>query len=120
MKRTAQIDRRVLGRWLLKGIAALTMLYILLPLIFVTWLSFYRQEIPSYPPEGYSLRWYAAIVRNDRFVDGLLLSVQLGVIATVIGLAVSVPAALCISRYRFRGRELLNNLFRRPGRPPSR
>jgi putative spermidine/putrescine transport system permease protein len=108
------MDSRVLGRWLLKGIAALTMVYILLPLLFVTWLSFYRQEIPSYPPEGYSLRWYAAIFRNERFVDGLLLSVQLGVIATVIGLAVGVPAALCLTRYRFPGRALLNNLLLMP------
>ncbi len=114
MKGYADIDSRVLGRWLLKGVAALTLLYILLPLLFVTWLSFYRQEIPSYPPEGYSLHWYAAIGKNERFVDGLLLSVQLGVIATVIGLAVGVPAAVCLSRYRFRGRELLNNLLLLP------
>jgi putative spermidine/putrescine transport system permease protein len=48
---------------------------------------------------------------NDRFIDGLLLSLQLGVIATALGLLVSVPAAICISYFRFRGRELLNNLL---------
>jgi putative spermidine/putrescine transport system permease protein len=102
---------RRLERWLLKGAAALTLLYILTPLIFVTWLSFYRQEIPSYPPEGHSLRWYAAGVRDARFVDGFLLSLELGALATAIGLAVGVPAALCIWRFRFIGRELLNNLL---------
>jgi putative spermidine/putrescine transport system permease protein len=108
------IDQRKAGRWLLRGVAGLTFLYILLPLIFVTWLSFYRQEIPSFPPEGYSLRWYGAIVKTDRFVDGFLLSLQLGVIATVLGLAVGVPAALCLSRFRFRGRETLNSLLLMP------
>lgn len=108
------IDTRVLGRWALKGIAGLTLFYILVPLISVTWLSFYKQEIPSFPPEGYSLRWYASIVDNDRFVDGLGLSVELGVIATAIGLAVGVPAALCLSRFRFPGREALNNLLLLP------
>jgi putative spermidine/putrescine transport system permease protein len=108
------IDTRRLGRWLLNGAAGFTILYILTPLIFVTWLSFFRQEIPSFPPEGYSLRWYAAIAQNDRFVDGFLLSLRLGVAATAIGLAVGVPAALCLARFRFRGREGINSLLLMP------
>ena len=53
------------------------------PMVFVTWLAFFRQEIPSFPPEGYSLRWFAAIPGNDRFVSGFLLSLQLALIATL-------------------------------------
>ncbi|MBU0724332.1 MAG: ABC transporter permease [Alphaproteobacteria bacterium] len=90
------------------------MLYILTPLIFVIWLSFFRQEIPSFPPDGYSLRWYGELAGNERFVSGFVLSLELGVIATAIGLAVGVPAALCLSRFRFRGREGLNNLLLLP------
>jgi putative spermidine/putrescine transport system permease protein len=104
MQGTLILDRRRIGRWLLNGAAGLAFLYILLPLIFITWLSFYSQEIPSYPPEGYTLHWFGAITGNDRFINGLLLSLQLGVIATALGLLVSVPAALCIANYRFRGR----------------
>jgi putative spermidine/putrescine transport system permease protein len=110
----SRIDSRVLGRWVLKAAATLTLLYILVPLVSVTWLSFYRQEIPSFPPEGYSVRWYSSIVGNDRFIDGLMLSVELGVIATAIGLFVGVPAALCLTRFRFPGREALNNLLLLP------
>lgn len=108
------LGSRRLGWWLLRGVAGLSMVYILLPLIFVTWLSFFYQEIPSFPPEGYSLRWYKAIATNDRFASGFLLSMQLGVIATALGLMVGVPAALCLSRYRFRGREALNSLLLLP------
>lgn len=114
MATPAVLGTRRLGWWVLRGAAAFTMLYILLPLIFVTWLSFFRQEIPSFPPEGYSLRWYQAIATNDRFVDGFLLSLQLGVIATAVGLTVGVPAALCLSRYRFKGREALSSLLLLP------
>ncbi|MCB9945379.1 MAG: ABC transporter permease [Geminicoccaceae bacterium] len=108
------LDQRRLGRWALNLAATVSFIFILLPLIFVTWLSFYAQEIPSYPPEGYSLQWYGAIVGNDRFISGLLLSIQLGVMATAIGLCVGVPAALCISHFRFHGREMLNNLLLLP------
>lgn len=112
--RSAILDKRRLGRYLLNGVAGFALLYILTPLIFVTWLSFFSQTIPSFPPEGYSLKWYAAIPENDRFVSGFLLSLQLAVISTAIGLVVGVPAALCISRYRFFGREALNNLLLLP------
>lgn len=114
MTGVGMIDSRTLGRWGLTAAASLTMLYILLPLISVVWLSLYEQEIPSFPPEGYSLKWYGVIAGNARFVDGLLLSVQLGVSATAIGLAVGVPAALCLSRFRFPGREALNNVLLLP------
>ena len=114
MHGTLTLDRRRIGRWLLNGAAAVAFIYILTPLFFVTWLSFYAQEIPSYPPEGYTLHWFGAITGNDRFIDGLLLSLQLGVIATALGLLVSAPAALCIANYRFRGREVLNSLLLSP------
>ncbi len=108
------LSARRLGRLALKGVAALALAYILTPLVFVTWLAFFKQEIPSFPPEGYSLRWFAAIPSNDRFLSGFILSLQVGVLATLIGLLVGVPAALCLSRFRFRGRELFNSLLLLP------
>ncbi|NJO23346.1 MAG: ABC transporter permease [Sphingomonadales bacterium] len=94
--------------------AGLALAYILTPLFFVTWLAFFRQEIPSFPPEGYSFKWFVAIAGNDRFISGFLLSLQVGVVATLIGLAVGVPAALCLTRMRFKGREALNSLLLLP------
>jgi putative spermidine/putrescine transport system permease protein len=102
---------QALGRIALKGAGAITLAYILTPLIFVTWLAFFRQEIPSFPPEGYSLRWFQAIPGNDRFVSGFVLSLQVAATATAMGLCLGLPAALCLSRNRFRGREALNNLL---------
>jgi putative spermidine/putrescine transport system permease protein len=107
-------NSRRLGRYALNGMAGLALAYILTPLFFVTWLAFFRQEIPSFPPEGYSLKWFVAIAGNDRFISGFLLSLQVGVIATFIGLTVGVPAALCLTRMRFKGREGLNSLLLLP------
>src|SRR5436189_6305559 len=83
-----------IGRWALNGAAALALGFILLPLALVTWLAFFRQEIPSFPPEGYSLQWFAAVPVNKAFVNGFILSFQVSVAATVIGLALAVPASL--------------------------
>ncbi|CAH1667333.1 ABC transporter permease [Hyphomicrobiales bacterium] len=89
-----------LGRYALNGAAALSLGFILLPLIFVTWLAFFRQEIPSFPPEGYSLQWFAAAANNKSFIDGFMLSLQVGIAATVIGLVLGVPASLALMRHR--------------------
>src|SRR5580693_414318 len=105
---------RFAGRAALRAAAGLSLAYILLPMIFVIWLAFFTQEIPSFPPEGYSLKWFRAIPGNERFVSGFLLSLQVAVVATLIGLALGVPAAVCLVRGRFAGREALNNLLLLP------
>ena len=110
----ATLTSRRLGRLALNGAAALSLAYILLPLVFVTWLAFFAQEIPSFPPEGYSLKWFRAIPANDRFMSGFLLSLQVAVVATVIGLAIGVPAAVCLVRQRFVGREAISSLLLLP------
>ena len=92
----------------------MSLAYILTPIVFVVWLAFFAQEIPSFPPEGYSLRWFRAIPGNDRFVYGFLLSLQVAVIATSIGLCVGVPAAVCLLRGRFAGGEAVNSLLLLP------
>ena len=49
-------------------------------MFFVIWLAFFAQEIPSFPPEGYSLKWFQAVPGNDRFVSGFILSLQVALI----------------------------------------
>jgi putative spermidine/putrescine transport system permease protein len=103
-----------IGRWALNGSAGLALGFILLPLLLVTWLAFFRQEIPSFPPEGYSLQWFGAVLTNKSFVSGFILSAQVGIVATLIGLALAVPASLAIARRRFRGRGAVNALLLMP------
>jgi putative spermidine/putrescine transport system permease protein len=113
MQAVAQ-HRVSLGRWALNGTAGLSLLFILLPLVLVTWLSFFRQEIPSFPPEGYSTQWFGAVLNNKSFVGGFILSAQVGIAATLIGLALAVPASLAIARRRFRGRGAVSALLLMP------
>src|SRR5947208_3053227 len=108
------MSSRFVGRIALRTAAGASLGYILLPMFFVIWLAFFAQEIPSFPPEGYSLKWFRAIPGNDRFVTGFLLSLQVAVVATSIGLAIGVPAAVCLVRGRFAAREVVNNLLLMP------
>ena len=104
---TGWTSSRVVGRIALRTAAGLSLAYILLPILFVIWLAFFAQEIPSFPPEGYSLKWFRTVPGNDRFVKGFLLSLQVALISVSIGLAIGVPAAVCLVRGRFAGRTVL-------------
>jgi putative spermidine/putrescine transport system permease protein len=108
------IDTRRLGRWALNGVACVAMAYLLTPLVSITWLAFWRQEIPTFPPESYSLHWFAAALAQPKFVSGFLVSLQVGVAATAIGLLLGVPAALAIARRGFLGRGVVNQFLLMP------
>ena len=86
----------------------------LLPICFVCWLSVFANEILSFPPEGYTLRWFAALWRQPQFADGFATSFEVGVLATAGGLAVGIPASLALVRAELRFREALNTLLLSP------
>ena len=106
---------RLVGRMALRTAAGVSLAYILLPMFFVIWLAFFAQEIPSFPPEGYSLKWFRAIPGNDRFVSGFLLSLRgRGGRDRDRARASAFPPRVCLVRGRFAGREAVNNLLLLP------
>lgn len=108
------MDERFWGRVALKSVAGLSLGFILMPLFFVSWLAFFKQEIPSFPPEGYSLHWFEAVTKQKNFVEGFTLSIQVGVMATAIGLLLGVPASLALVRNQFAIKGVLNTLLLAP------
>ena len=99
------------GRIALLASAAIGYALILLPIVFVCWLAFFSNEIVTFPPQGYTLRWFAHIFDQNNFVSGFLTSLQVGVVAMIGGLIVGIPASLMLARHAFRGREALNTLL---------
>ena len=104
-------DPRLIGRIALLAAAAFGYALILTPLFFVCWLSFFSNEIVTFPPSGYTLRWFAHIFDQNNFVSGFLTSLQVGIAAMVGGLVLGIPASLVLARRRFPGREALNTLL---------
>jgi len=105
------VDSRVVGRIALLGAATLGYAVILVPILFVCWLSFFSNEIVTFPPQGYTLRWFAHIFDQNNFVSGFLTSLQVGIVAMIGGLLLGIPASLMLARSRFPGREALNTLL---------
>jgi len=109
--RASFVDSRRFGRIALIGAATLGYAVILTPIFFVCWLSFFDNEIITFPPRGYTLRWFANIFDQNNFVGGFLTSLHVGIAAMIGGLVLGVPASLVLARHRFPGREALNTLL---------
>ncbi|MGE5509850.1 MAG: ABC transporter permease [Bacteroidota bacterium] len=93
---------------------ALFVTFMLAPIVVVCVVAFTPEGYLSLPTNGPSLRWFRTIARYPEFIDAFWTSIWLGALSSVIALAFSVPAALAIARYDFRGREALTALFMSP------
>ena len=82
---------------------SVAMIVIIAPLFLVVWLSFFSNEILALPPDGYSLRWYHALLGQPQFLAGFQLSAIVALLATALGLLVTVPAAFALTRASFPG-----------------
>jgi putative spermidine/putrescine transport system permease protein len=93
---------------------ALFVIFMLAPILVVCFVAFTPEGYLSFPTDRWSLRWFRAIARYPEFISAFWRSVWLGAISSAIAVAISVPAALAIARYRFPGRETLTTLFMSP------
>jgi putative spermidine/putrescine transport system permease protein len=89
-------------------------LFLLAPVLLVFPISFSGDELLSFPPQTWSLRWYAALADNDSMLSAFGTSLLLGAVVTVLSLAIAIPAAYAIVRLKVKGSELLFNVFTAP------
>lgn len=93
------------GRLLLGTAVASVYVFLMLPIAIVVIASFNSGKYLKFPPDGFSLRWYANFFRLQPFMDALALSFVLAVVAAAIATAIAIPAALYYVRHAGRWRE---------------
>jgi putative spermidine/putrescine transport system permease protein len=91
---------------------------VLLPVMLVFWISVFSTKFISFPPEGYSFKWYAALLKAPNFLDAAFLSVQVALITMTISVVIGMAGSLALVSMR-RGREALQTLFLSPMAVPS-
>ncbi|MGJ5180125.1 ABC transporter permease [Bradyrhizobium oligotrophicum] len=93
---------------------ALFVVFMLAPILVVCWVAFTPDGFLSIPITNFSLRWFRALASYPEFIHAFGVSLWLGALSSCIALLFAVPAALALSRYRFRGRDALSALFLSP------
>lgn len=95
--------------WLL---AIYAVLY--LPIVSLVVYSFNNADLPTVW-RGFTLRWYAALAEDRELIDGLKLSLQVGLASASASIVLGTLAALAMERWkRFRGRSLMTGMLSAP------
>lgn len=93
--------------------------FVLAPLLVVAASAVTSTGYLTFPPQGFSLEWFGAAFRNSSFIDGLVTSVRLGLLATAICVVCGTLAAYAIARVPGRLTAWLEQVFLSPLLLPS-
>jgi putative spermidine/putrescine transport system permease protein len=92
----------------------LVLVFLIGPFLIIVGASLSAGETLAFPPRGLSLRWFAAVFEVESFRASFLLSLGLAIGATVAALALGIPAAYALSRYKVPFGEALRTIVSSP------
>jgi putative spermidine/putrescine transport system permease protein len=98
-------------RALLGAATLVVLLAIYAPLALVVLNSFNTSKSFAWPPTGYTLHWWDRAAHSAGARHALLVSVEVGLLATAISLVLGTMAALALQRSRFFGRNVVSLLI---------
>lgn len=108
-----------IGRAVLVAVAAFSLLLLVAPSLIVVAISFEPRGFISFPPSGFSLRWYEHVFSNRQLTDSVFVSLWISLGTTVIALALGVPAAFASVRGSFAGKAAANAFLLSPQMMPG-
>jgi putative spermidine/putrescine transport system permease protein len=98
-------------RAFLVGCTSLVLLVVYLPLALVLLNSFNVSRSFAWPPSGLTFRWWEAAAHSSGARNALVVSVEVGLLATAISLVLGTMAAMALQRTRFFGRNAVSLLI---------
>ncbi|HJV50650.1 MAG TPA: ABC transporter permease subunit [Noviherbaspirillum sp.] len=87
------------------GLAAIG--FLVLPALFVVPISFTQDSFLSWPPNGFTLKWYQAVFADGRWGGAAGRSFIVALLAAAGGTLIGVPAAFFLVRQRMAGKTAL-------------
>jgi spermidine/putrescine transport system permease protein len=95
----------------LGAFSILVYLFLYLPLVVIVLYSFSAGRIATWPVEQYTLDWYRELRVDREIIDGIKLSVRIGVISALLAVVLGTSAALAIDRFDFPGKGAVRYLI---------
>src|SRR5712692_9952717 len=89
----------------------LVLAFMFVPIVLIVLYAFNRSNIESWPISGFSLHWFAVAWHDSQVRSAFLLSVRVGLVATVLALLLGSAVAYALHQYRFFGREAISLLL---------
>ncbi len=109
----------VIGGAVLYLLAGFSLLLLVGPSLIVIGISVTEKLYISFPPVGFTLRWYTEIWDKQQLIDSALVSLRVALWVTAVTLALGLPAAFSLVRGRYRGRTALSAFMVAPQMMPG-
>lgn len=103
-----------LGRILGIVVCGLILAFLLLPTLIVLPMSFSGTSFLTFPPQGFSLRWYDEYFSDPAWQSATIFSLKIAILTTIASVVIGTPAAVALVRSTLPGKELLNALVLAP------
>ena len=104
----------ILGRLGFRLWVTAVLVFLPAPIVVVIASSFSRSGYLRFPPQGLSLRWYAAFLTDEVWLRALAVSLSIAVGVALATTCFAILAALATTRRRFRGRSAFELLMLSP------
>jgi spermidine/putrescine transport system permease protein len=103
-----QPPQRRWTRFILPGYSALVILYTLIPIAVMVLYGFNKAPAGrlTFAWNGFTTEWYRHLFEISDLTTALEHSLEIAILSTLIATALGTPAAIALSRHRFRGRGL--------------
>jgi len=89
---------------------ALIFLFLYLPIFMVIIFSFNTSKM-NIVWEGFTLQWYGSFFKNRTLMESLWVSLIIAVLSTVISTIIGTLGAVGLSKYHFRGKNIIDQLL---------
>ena len=99
---------------LLRVFSYATIAILLLPLAVIIATSFTTAGYVSFPPQGFTLKWYVQALKKQEYITSFYLSVTVACVTAAAATVLGTLVGVAIVRYRFRGRDAVNAFFMSP------
>lgn len=99
---------------LLTVFVALVYIFLFTPLVIIAITSVGTENYIAFPPKGFSLQWFVNVFKSKAFVNSMSTSFIISGVATLVALVIGMPAAYGLSRYNFKGKEIIKSFFFSP------
>ena len=90
------------ARRVLWAVVLFDLVLLAVPTLVIVVASFTSANIIAFPPEGFSLRWYEAMLEERAFRDALWRSVYVAIVCTAFALPAGTLAAIALGRWRLK------------------
>ena len=98
--------RWMLGVWVL-GV----LLFLFIPIFTIIIFAFDRSNVQSWPIQHYTTKWFSVAWHDPDVRQAFLLSIKVGLLATLIALVLGSMVAYAVHQFRFFGRETVSFLL---------